>query len=315
MSLPILPGIWYSIKSDGEMSMDMKLIQRGILDGVPAQGCYLFFSVQADGNVRKVLKKLAQCVDGEALVVGFGASLASALGVNVSGLRTFPALAGPVDVPSTPFALWCWLRGSNRGELLLRARELEDFLGDAFVLELAIDSFKYSAGRDLTGYEDGTENPKGDAAVDAALVAKGKTGIKGSSFVAVQQWLHDLDHFESWNRKRQDNAIGRRRSDNKELENAPESSHVKRTAQESFDPEAFVLRRSMPWSDSDGNLGLVFVAFGNSFDAFEAQMKRMAGLEDSIVDALFGFSRPLTGSYFWCPPMKGSALDLSAFEL
>ena len=297
------------------MIMDLKLVQRGILEVGPAQGCYLFFSVRTDVDVRKALKKLACRVDGSALLVGVGASLVAALGANISGLRGFPALESQVDVPSTPFALWCWLRGGDRGELLLRLRELEDLLGDAFVLELALDAFKYDNGRDLTGYEDGTENPKGDDAITAALVTKGKAGIKGSSFVAVQQWLHDLDHFESWSKKRQDNAIGRRRADNKELEKAPASAHVKRTAQESFDPEAFVLRRSMPWSDSDGNLGLVFVAFGNGFDAFEAQMRRMAGLDDGIVDALFGFSRPLTGSYFWCPPMQGKELDLSALKL
>lgn len=295
--------------------MDRRLVQLGILDAVPGQGCYLFFSTRTDGDVRKILKKLARHADGEMLVVGIGASLVAALGVRISGLRGFPALESEVDVPATPFALWCWLRGNDRGELLMRARELETLLGEAFLLELALDAFKYDSGRDLTGYEDGTENPKGDAAIAAALVMKGKAGIKGSSFVAVQQWLHDLDHFESWPKQRQDNAIGRRRADNKELENAPASAHVKRTAQESFDPEAFVLRRSMPWSDSDGNLGLVFVAFCNSFSAFEAQMRRMAGLDDGIVDALFGFSRPLTGSYFWCPPMQGKELDLSVLKL
>ena len=71
----------------------------------------------------------------------------------------------------------------------------------------------------------------------------------------------------------QDNAIGRRKSDNKELEDAPASSHVKRTAQESFAPEAFVLRRSMPWAEGMRG-GLNFVAFGKSFDAFEAQLKK-----------------------------------------
>lgn len=295
--------------------MDQTLVQHGILDAVPVQGCYLFFSARADGNLRKALKKLACHADGETIVTGIGASLAKALNVDIQGLRNFPALDGAVDVPSTPFALWCWLRGSDRGELLLRTRELEDLLDDAFLLELAIDAFQYDSGRDLTGYEDGTENPKGAAAIAAALVTKGKAGIKGSSFVAVQQWLHDLDHFESWPKKRQDNAIGRRREDNKELVEAPASAHVKRTAQESFDPEAFVLRRSMPWSDSDGNLGLVFVAFGSSVDAYEAQMRRMVGMDDGIVDALFGFSRPLTGSFFWCPPMQGRELDLSAFKL
>ena len=107
----------------------------------------------------------------------------------------------------------------------------------------------------------------------------------------------------------QDNAIGRRKSDNQELDDAPESAHVKRTAQESFDPEAFVLRRSMPWVEG-AHAGLAFLAFGKTLDAFEVQMRRMAGLEDGIVDALFQFSQPLSGAYFWCPPLRDGKLDL-----
>ena len=109
----------------------------------------------------------------------------------------------------------------------------------------------------------------------------------------------------------QDATIGRRRSDNEEIDDAPPSAHVKRTAQESFDPEAFVVRRSMPWADGS-RVGLVFVAFGRSFDAFEVQLNRMIGAEDGIVDALFAFTRPRTGAYFWCPPVTRGRLDLRA---
>ena len=77
-------------------------------------------------------------------------------------------------------------------------------------------------------------------------------------------------------------------SDNEELEDAPESAHVKRTAQEDFEPEAFVVRRSMPWADANSE-GLEFVAFGASLDAYEAQLTRMSGLEDGTVDCAFPF--------------------------
>ena len=70
----------------------------------------------------------------------------------------------------------------------------------------------------------------------------------------------------------------------------------------------------MPWSDGNAG-GLNFVAFGKSFDAFEAQLKRMVGAEDGITDALFKFTRPVTGSYFWCPPMMKGRLDLRALGL
>lgn len=65
----------------------------------------------------------------------------------------------------------------------------------------------------------------------------------------------------------------------------------------------------MPWA-SGLESGLVFVAFGRSLDAFEAQLRRMLGLEDGIVDALFRFTRPLTGAYYWCPPLADGRLDL-----
>ena len=79
-------------------------------------------------------------------------------------------------------------------------------------------------------------------------------------------------------------------------------------------PRLFVLRRSMPWAQGS-QAGLVFVAFGHGFDAFEAQLRRMAGLDDGVVDALFQMSKPVTGAYFWCPPLRDGQLDLQALGL
>ena len=244
-----------------------------------------------------------------------GLSLVSALGKNIDELRSFPEFSGNgIDIPSTPAALLLWLRGDDRGEIVNRHRALDDLLAPAFSHTQVIDAFTHDgrARRDLTGYEDGTENPKGKKAVSAAISSR--KGIAGSSFLAIQQWEHDMHRFETMPRKEQDHTFGRRRSDNEELDNAPESAHVKRTAQENFDPEAFVVRRSMPWTEG-ARCGLVFTAFGASFDAYEAQLKRMSGAEDGIVDALFRFTRPLTGAYFWCPPLRNGKLDLAAIGL
>lgn len=279
--------------------------QPGILaTPVPAQARHLFFALEAAEALPAALDRLATRVDGETIVAGLGPSLLQALGRHLDGLRAFPVLDGaPVDIPSTQHALWCWLRGDDRGELLHRSRELIAALAPALRLVQASDAFRYREGRDLTGYEDGTENPEGEEAVAAAISAD------GGSFAAVQHWVHDLDHFQRMPQAEQDDIIGRRHSDNEELEDAPASAHVKRTAQESFAPEAFVVRRSMPFSDGE-QAGLLFLAFGHSLDAFEAQLKRMAGLEDGIVDALFRFSRPTSGGYYWCPPRQDGRLDL-----
>lgn len=291
----------------------MPSCQPGILaNPVPPHARHLFFAVDNAAALPQALAELARLTDGESMVVGLGASLLQTLGQPVDGLRPFPALSGAgVDIPSTQHALWCWLRGEDRGELLLRSRELAAALAPALRLEQATDAFRYREGRDLTGYEDGTENPVDEEAVAAAIVGAGDEGLCGGSFAAVQHWVHDLEHFAALPSGEQDAIVGRRKSDNAELEDAPASAHVKRTAQESFEPEAFVVRRSMPFSDG-AQAGLLFLAFGHSLEAYEAQLRRMAGLDDGIVDALFRFSRPTSGGYYWCPPLQDGRLDLRA---
>jgi len=293
----------------------MNNFQTGILAPVPLTARYLFFSIADADGLRASVKALAGFADGDATLVGLGRSVACALDARIDQLRVFPAIANAgVDIPSTPAALWVWLRGDDRGEIVRRSIAVQRLVAPHLELAQAIDAFRYKTGFDLTGYEDGTENPKDAAAVDAAIVSKGGAGFDGSSFVAIQQWVHDFDRFEAIAPPDRDLAIGRRFADNEEIDDAPAYAHVKRTAQESFEPEAFVLRRSMPWNDERG-AGLVFVAFGKSLDAFEAQLRRMTGAEDGIVDALFRFSRPVTGAYFWCPPLREGRLDLRAVGL
>lgn len=295
----------------------MNVAQTAILADLPPLGRYVFFDVKDAALLGPSLLRLSaldELASGQ-LLVGLGHGLVTALGAQVPGLRAFEALTGVnVAVPSTPAALLCWLRGSDQGELIHLTRRVQQALAPALRLTQVVDAFRYGSGRDLTGYEDGTENPTGDAAEAAALLQGAGPGLDGSSFMAVQQWLHDLDAFEAMSPLAQDHMVGRRRADNEELDDAPESAHVKRTAQESFDPEAFVLRRSMPWA-AGAQAGLMFVAFGKSFDAFEAQLRRMVGLEDGVVDALFGISKPISSAYFWCPPMNAGQLDLRQLGL
>ena len=293
----------------------MKNAQPGILAPVPELARYLSFSLKAGAKPGNALRSLTEIADGDQVVVGIGQPVVLVLGRRIRGLRVFPTGFGSgLVLPSTSSALWCWLRGSDRGALLHTSRTVVAAVLSAFEPESVVDGFKYDTGRDLTGYVDGTENPKGKKAFQAAVAEGQGAGIDGSSFVAVQQWVHNFDRFASMPAKEQDNSIGRRRSDNKELAAAPRSAHIKRTAQESFAPEAFVLRRSMPWADGMSG-GLNFVAFGKSFDAFEAQLRRMVGAEDGVTDALFKFTRPVSGSYFWCPPMRKGKLDLRALGL
>lgn len=293
----------------------MDLTQPGILAAETQLARYMAFTISSENDVISALQALLASNITEKMVVGIGSALVKFLGKDVPGLTVFQAQTGSgIDIPSTPAALWFWLRGNDRGEIYHRSRQLESKLAPGFVLNDVVDSFQFDKNRDLTGYEDGTENPKDEDAVQAAIIQNQGAGLDGGSFVAVQQWLHDFDMFDSMTTEEMDDVIGRHRGNNEEFDQAPESAHVKRAAQESYEPEAFILRRSMPWSEGM-DAGLVFVAFGKSFSAFEAILNRMIGNEDSITDALFTISRPVSGAYFWCPPLKSGKLDLSQLGL
>ena len=292
-----------------------RLAQPGILEPIPAQGRYLSCQLRVGAKPQTVLRRLGSQADGLSTVVALGASLVRQLDAEIPGLRTFCGIQGArIKLPATPTDLLIWLRGTDRGHLLIRGRHIETLLAPAFDVSDITDAFNHDNGKDLTGYEDGTENPEGDKALAAAFLPESAGLLAGSSFMAVQRWRHHMSRFEAMPREQQDQTFGRTHDTNEEIDDAPESAHVKRTAQESFDPEAFVLRRSMPWAEGNEG-GLVFTAFGHSFDAFEALLRRMSGAEDGLTDALFTFTEPETGAYFWCPPVHEGLIDLRAVGL
>ena len=284
--------------------------QPGIVAPVPAFARFVSFRLPDGRRPEAALRRLAARAHDPHTVVGFGAPLLAHLASRVEGLRPFPS--DMAQFPSTQAALWLAMSHPDRSAMFDAGRAFGTAVADDFAIVEEVDAFKYRGGKDLSGFEDGTENPKGDKALAAAIIAGRGAGLDGGSFVAVQRWVHDLRAVEAMALETRENIVGRRQESNEEMADAPASAHVKRTAQESFEPEAFVLRRSMPYGGI-GEHGLYFVAYGESLDRFERQLVRMSGREDGIVDGILSFTRAVTGSYFFCPPLSEGRLDLRAF--
>jgi putative iron-dependent peroxidase len=277
----------------------MSASQSGILAPVTQAAHYVTLALAPDADPRAIIARLRTLQVDDALVVGVGAPLA---GAQIQGLDTFAAFSGPgVAVPSTQAALWLQGRGKDAGASLHAIRRAIAALGEGLRIEEDVVAYKYDIGRDLSGFEDGTENPKGEKASAAAICPD------GSSFVATQRWVHDLARLETLDGPR---LVGRARDSNEELADAPETAHIKRSQQEAFDPPAFMVRRSMPYGGVREH-GLYFVAYVSALATFERMMRRMAGCDDGMVDALFQFSHPVSGGYYWCPPRAGDRLDLA----
>ena len=82
-------------------------------------------------------------------------------------------------------------------------------LGDAFPPVDEVHGFRYFDARDLLGFVDGTENPTGQAAMDATLIGAEDAAFAGGSYVIVQKYLHDLAGWNALPTEEQERIIGR----------------------------------------------------------------------------------------------------------
>ena len=188
---------------------------------MPAVARYVLFNLAEPGAdapaIKDALTRLTPLVDGSDVVVGIGPSLVQALGAEIPGLHEFPDFSRPrrQGARRRPGTLWCWLRGDDLGDLLHVTRKVQKALAPAFAVRHVVDAFRHAWRRAATA----TTSPvsrtaprtrTGEAAEEAAFAHGLGEGLDGSSYVAVQQWVHDLDAFEALERRERDHHIGRR---------------------------------------------------------------------------------------------------------
>ena len=65
-------------------------------------------------------------------------------------------------------------------------------IGDAVTVAYEVHGFRYFDDRDVMGFVDGTENPRGDAASEAAIIGGEDPAFTGGSYVIVQKYIHDM---------------------------------------------------------------------------------------------------------------------------
>ena len=205
-----------------------------------------------------------------------------------------------MTVPSTQGDLWVWYQGASHSWNLDSALVLDECLTrSGGVRTSEVHGYTRHENRDYTGFIDGTENPVGEEAVEAALIST----ADGGSFAMTQTWEHDLESFNQLGISEQEQVIGRTKSESVELDSnvMPSDSHVSRTDAEVDGVKQKIVRRSVPYGDL-GIRGLHFVAFACSLDRFQIQLDRMFGTaEDGLHDRLTEFSTPVSGSYWYVP--------------
>ncbi|CAM3292543.1 MULTISPECIES: Dyp-type peroxidase [Yersinia] len=176
--------------------------------------------------------------------------------------------------------------------------------GKTIAIEEETHGFRWVDERDLTGFIDGTENPQGDNRPQVAVIAEGEEDA-GGSYVLVQRYEHNLSTWQRQPQEKQEQIIGRTKSDSQELppDQRPDTSHVSRVDLKENGKGLKILRQSLPYGTASGKHGLYFIAYCARLHNIEQQLLSMFGDLDGKHDQLLRFSKAVTGSYYFAPSL------------
>lgn len=213
--------------------------------------------------------------------------------------RPYDGIEG-FSMPATQRDLWLYFSGASYDIVWQSARDAIDALKGIALLATDIDGWSYKHNRDLTGFEDGTENPNLMEAPDVALVPAGAPG-ESASILLYQKWKHESS-WETLSTSEQERAMGRTKADSVELSEAdmPEDSHVSRAKDVVDGEERKIFRRNTPYGNVR-EFGTVFIGFSAEQSRLDRMLRRMAGIEGGVRDAITRYTTPVTGAYYVVP--------------
>jgi putative iron-dependent peroxidase len=224
-------------------------------------------------------------------------------------LTTFDPVVGPdgFELPAAQHDIWVWTSASSYDVVFDTVRAIAAAFAPIATVATHRAGFTYKDSRDLSGFEDGTENPPLDEAPILASVPDGEPGA-GGSVVLFQRWSHDLEALHAHDVAEQERIIGRTKATSLELpdEDKPPSAHIERVVIEEDGEELEIFRRSTPYGDLEEH-GLLFVAFSADQRRLDLMLHRMVGGDDGVRDALTRWSTPLASAYYFAPPVNALA--------
>ena len=185
------------------------------------------------------------------------------------------------------------------------ATQIMESIGEAVEVADEVQGFRYFEDRDLIGFVDGTENPRGSVALEAALVGDEDVPFAGGSYVLVQKYLHDMKAWNALSTEAQERIIGRKKLSDIELDDAtkPSSAHSALTVIVENGKEVKILRDNMPFGQPGrGEFGTYFIGYCRTPRITELMLENMVvGRPPGNYDRLLDFSRPVTGGLFFAP--------------
>jgi putative iron-dependent peroxidase len=213
--------------------------------------------------------------------------------------------SGDRHAVATPGDMLFHIRAQRMDISFELATQIMERIGDSVSVADEVQGFRYFEDRDLIGFVDGTENPRGALALESALVGQEDAPFAGGSYVIIQKYLHDMKAWNALSTEAQERIIGRKKLSDIELDDAvkPSNAHSALTVIEENGKEVKILRDNMPFGQPGrGEFGTYFIGYCRTPHITELMLENMfVGRPPGNYDRLLDFSRAVTGGLFFAP--------------
>jgi putative iron-dependent peroxidase len=293
----------------------MSIAQMGIFALGDASHDFIEFALRDGVSPEAAVRAVAgmhnprETIEGVNLVAGFRPELwrAAEPADAPAKVASFERdLVGPdgYTMPATQTDIFIWIAGAAYDNVFDVATSIVGDLAPVAAVVRELVGWTYQHNRDLTGFQDGTENPTLVDAPDIVLIPESQPG-GGGSILLLQQWKHDVELWRALPVAEQERVIGRTKTDSIELpeDKMPADSHVTRTTLDENGEELKIFRRNTPYGIVEDH-GTIFVGFAKDQHRLQRMLERMAGIGDGVRDALTRYSIPLTGAYYFIPALS-----------
>src|ERR1700740_2572327 len=174
--------------------------------------------------------------------------------------------AGSRHAVSTPGDLLFHIRAKRMDLCFEMATQIMSRLGEAVTAVEEVHGFRYFDDRDLLGFVDGTENPRGAEVIEAAIIGGEDPALAAGSYVITQKYLHNMDGWNALSTEQQERIIGRTKLSDIELDDAikPTCAHNALTTIVKEGQEVKILRDNLPFGRAGGEFGTYFIGYSRS---------------------------------------------------
>jgi porphyrinogen peroxidase len=213
--------------------------------------------------------------------------------------------AGERHAVATPGDMLFHIRAQRMDLCFELATRIMARLGAAVSPVDEVHGFRFFDSRDLIGFVDGTENPKGSEALEATIIGDEDPAFASGSYVIVQKYLHNLADWNKLPTEKQEGIVGRTKLTDVELDDSVKPTYAHNALTKIVDKgiEVKILRDNMPFGQAgQGEFGTYFIGYSRSPRTIEQMLQNMfVGKPPGNYDRLLDFSRAVTGNLFFVP--------------